>query len=212
MKKKNAIILSVTAGVVVVGLAVGLGVGLGLRNKDDDNGGEDAHAAYTVTKEEWEAAFDFTDKNCTVQVSYCMPGDSEYNGAMLSARFLGEQNAWLEMEGTWQQGPAEDLSGELNEGYSFFASKAYNFFAYDETTQSYKSTRSWYLCWNEEGETGEAVEDPAQFVGEIKFEDKKLVFCAITLNGSKDARGTYTTTVSDYGTTVKPAEAPAEEE
>lgn len=183
------------------------------KNNDNGNNEANANAAYVVTKEEWEAALDFTNKNCTVQVAWSIPGSSEATGG-LSAYLIDGQDAWTEMDGEWEKDSKEIVATGLDEGYTFYASKVYNFFAYDETTHSYKSTGSWYtylaelLDWSEEGEE---VEDKAQYVGEVKFRDKKLVSCEISLMVSNDARGSYTTTITNYGTTVKPAEAPAEE-
>ncbi|MDE5547626.1 MAG: hypothetical protein K2J30_01315, partial [Clostridia bacterium] len=154
-------------------------------DKNDDNE-VNTNAAYVVTKAEWEAAFDFTDKNCTVNSVLTTPGDSDYNGKLI-AYLTDEQTVWTWTEGThtgsgWGNYLKTTIDADLNEGYTFYASKAYSFFAYDETTHSYKSTGSWYTYlaelfgWSEEGE------DPAQYVGEVKFQDKKLVYCAITLN------------------------------
>ena len=179
------------------------------KNGDKNNGGTQTqepavdNSKYTVTKAEWENAFDFSDKNCTVKVAW----DIEPQDSMIF--YFVDSISESEKAG---------ISEELSEGYSFYASKAYDFFAFDEATKSYKSTGSWYVYlagvmgW---GEEGEQVVDMAEYVGEVKFEDKKLVSCKITLNAGEEngamVRGTYTTTVTDYGVTVKPADAGTEE-
>lgn len=180
------------------------------KNDDKNNGGTQTqkpavdNSKYTVTKAEWENAFDFSDKNCTVTTKVKSTGE---NGFELTSvgYFIGGTDAWSKTENIYDKSSAQELSEGINMSFMIEAAKVYNYFAYDETTQSYKSTGSWYNAI-EEGE------DHMQLVGEVKFENKKLIYCnvnyqAVDVDGSSDPV-TMTTSVTNYGATVKPADAP----